>query len=89
MPVQNKSPVKNHTTIATRIAGISTKNSFMSTMITKPMMTSIIRKVRSKPPSPKLSSTEYTNAKKTAKEFIFILKIKFAERVISFFPRGD
>ncbi len=43
MPVQNKSPpVKKYTTTATRIAGISTKNSLIRTMIIKPIMTKII-----------------------------------------------
>jgi hypothetical protein len=71
MPVQKRSPpVRKYTTIATSIAGMSTKKSFMSIMIAKPMITSIIRKVKSKPPSPMLSSTEYTKAIRKTKKFI-------------------
>ena len=39
MPVQNRSPVKKYTTIATKIAGISTRKSLMRIIITKPIMT--------------------------------------------------
>jgi hypothetical protein len=49
MPVQNKfPPVKNHTMMATMIAGINTKNSLMRTMIIKPIMIKTISAVRSK-----------------------------------------
>jgi hypothetical protein len=49
IPVQNRlPPVKNHTTIATRIAGINTRNSLMRTMIIKPIMIKTISAVRSK-----------------------------------------
>jgi hypothetical protein len=49
MPVQNRlPPVKNHTTMATRIAGINTRNSLMRTMIIKPIMIKTISAVRSK-----------------------------------------
>jgi hypothetical protein len=68
IPVQNKSPpVRKYTMIATRIAGISTRKSLISTMITKPMITRIIRKVKSKPGRPRLSSTEYTTTIRRAK----------------------
>ena len=59
MPVQNKSPpVRKYTKIATRIAGISTRNILMSTIIIKPIMISAIRKPMSNPPSPKLLKIE-------------------------------
>ena len=55
MPVQNKSPVKKYTTIATRIAGISTRKSLMRITIIKPVITKTTKAVRS---SPKLPSIE-------------------------------
>jgi hypothetical protein len=59
MPVQNKSPpVRKYTTIATRTAGIRTKNSLIRMIIIKPIMTSTIRKPMSNPPSPKLLKME-------------------------------
>jgi hypothetical protein len=49
MPVQNRfPPVKKYTTAATRIAGISTKKILIRTMIIKPIITKMIRAVRSK-----------------------------------------
>jgi hypothetical protein len=57
MPAQNRSPVKNHTTTATRIAGMSTKKSLISTMIIKPMITKITSAVRSSPILPRIDRT--------------------------------
>jgi len=57
MPVQNKSPVKKYTTIATRIAGISTRNSLMRIMIIRPMMTKMTSAVRSSPKLPRIERT--------------------------------
>jgi hypothetical protein len=58
MPVQNRSPlVRKYTTIATRIAGISTRNILMRIMIIKPMMTKMTSAVRSSPKLPKIDRT--------------------------------
>jgi hypothetical protein len=58
MPVQNKSPpVKKYTTIATRMAGISTRNSLMRTMIIKPIMTKMMSAVREIPKPPRIDMT--------------------------------
>ena len=57
MPAQNRSPVRNHTMTATRIAGISTKKSLMRTMITKPMITKITSAVRLSPKLPRIDRT--------------------------------
>jgi len=54
MPVQKRSPVRKYTTMATRMAGISTKKSLMRIMITKPMMTKITSAVRSSPKLPRI-----------------------------------
>ena len=57
MPVQNKSPVRNQTTTATRIAGISTRNSLMRTIIIKPIITKITSAVKSRPMLPRIERT--------------------------------
>jgi hypothetical protein len=67
MPVQNRSPVKKYTMAATMIAGISTRNSFIRIIITKPIITRMIRKGMLKDPSPKLLRTEYIVGSKIEK----------------------
>ncbi len=58
MPVQNRSPpVRKYTTMATRTAGINTKNSLMRTMIIKPMITKMTSTVRSSPKLPRIERT--------------------------------
>jgi hypothetical protein len=58
MPVQNRSPVKKYTMAATMIAGIRIRNSFTSTIIIKPIMTSMMRKGMFNDPNPKLLRIE-------------------------------
>jgi len=59
IPVQNRSPpVMKYTMIATIIAGISTRNSFMRIIIIKPIMINTMRKGMLKAPSPMLLRIE-------------------------------
>jgi hypothetical protein len=68
MPVQNRSwPVRKYTMAATMIAGIRTKNSFMRTIIIKPIIIRIKSNGRLSQPSPKLLRIEYTIGRKSAK----------------------
>ena len=68
MPVQNRSPpVKNYTMIATIMAGISTRNSFIRTIIIKPMMIRTISKGRLNAPSPILLRIENIVGKNVTK----------------------
>jgi hypothetical protein len=60
IPVQKRSPPETkYTPAATIITGIRTKKDFMRTIITKPMITRIIRKVKSNLARPKLLKIEY------------------------------
>jgi hypothetical protein len=84
MPVQNRSPVKKYTTAATIIAGISTRNSFIRIIITKPIITRMMRKGMFNDPSPKLLRTEYIVGSKIEK-FISQTSIKMcSKQVITF-----
>ena len=68
MPVQKRSwPLRKYTMAATIIAGIRTKNSFMRTIITKPIMIRIKSNGRLSQPSPKLLRIEYIIGRKSAK----------------------
>ncbi len=67
MPVQNRSPVKKYTMAATIIAGIRIRNSFIRTIIIKPIMTRTMRKGMFNDPSPKLLRTEYMVGSKIEK----------------------
>lgn len=59
MPVQNKSwPVSKYTMTATIIAGIRTRNSRISTIIIKPIITKTTSNGMLRAPSPKLLRTE-------------------------------
>jgi hypothetical protein len=46
MPVHNRSPVKKYTMAATIIAGIKIRNSFIRTIIIRPIMTRTMRSGR-------------------------------------------
>jgi hypothetical protein len=52
---------------ATMIAGISARNSFIRTIITKPIMTRMMRKGMLNDPSPRLLRTEYIVGSKIEK----------------------
>ena len=67
IPVQNRSPVKKYTIAATMMAGIRTRNSFIRTIITKPIMTRMTKKGMFNEPSPKLLRTEYNVGSKIEK----------------------
>ena len=68
MPVQNRSwPVRKYTMAATIIAGISTRNSFIRTIIINPIMTRMTSKGMFNDPSPKLLRTEYIIGQKIEK----------------------
>jgi hypothetical protein len=68
MPVQNRSwPERKYTIAPTIIAGISTINSFIRTIIIKPIMTRMMRKGMFNDPSPKLLRIEYIVGSKIAK----------------------
>jgi hypothetical protein len=68
MPVKNRSPpVTKYTMAATIIAGISTINSFIRTIIIKPIITRTTRNGMLIEPSPKLLRTEYIIGKNNAK----------------------
>jgi hypothetical protein len=68
MPVQNRSPpVRKYTIAATMMAGIRIRNSFISTIIIKPIMTRMMRRGMFNDPSPKLLRIEYIVGKKIEK----------------------
>ena len=67
MPVQNRSPVKKYTMAAMIIAGIKIRNSFIRTIIIKPIMIRMMRKGMFNDPSPKLLRIEYIVGSKIEK----------------------